>query len=134
MQNDDKDRDSTNANIAGAMADEKQRQDLMQRDVLLMVVAGLSLVSGMHFSPYFDPIFFLIKPFAASFYISSPLLLLYFTSLFISLLTLIIGGVPAALFERARGLDSSTPVSIAIWAVCVALIALPAIVGFFGMS
>lgn len=113
--------------------EDQQRQDMMQRDVLLMVAAGLSLVAGMHFSPYFDPIFFLIKPFAASFYISSPILLLYFTSLFISLLTLLIGGIPAAIYERARGLESSTPKSIGVWVAGVALVSAPAWLGMLGL-
>lgn len=113
--------------------EDQQRQDMMQRDVLLMVAAGLSLVAGMHTSPYFDPIFFLIKPFAASFYISSPILLLYFTSLFISLLTLLIGGIPAAIYERARGLESSTPKSIGVWVAGVALVSAPAWLGMLGL-
>ena len=105
---------------------------MMQRDVLLMVTAGLSLLNGMHFSPYFDPVFILMKPFAASFFITSPLLLLYFTSLFVSLLTVLIGGIPAALYERARGLETSTPVSLGIWASCVAVIAAPVMFGLVG--
>ena len=112
--------------------DEGARQDMMQRDVLLMVTAGLSLLAGMHFSPYFDPVLFLVKPFAASFFVSSPLLLLYFTSLLISLMTLLIGGVPAALYERAKGLEQSTPVSIGVWLAGVALIAAPALLGLVG--
>lgn len=115
------------------MTEEKERQDMMQRDVLLMVTAGLSLVNGMHFSAYFDPVFFLMKPFAASFYISSPLLLLYFTSLFLSLLTLLIGGVPAAIYERARNLPTSTPVSIGIWFAGVAVVASPTLLGLVGL-
>lgn len=111
--------------------DAAERQDMMQRDVLLMVTAGLSLLAGMHFSPYFDPVFILVKPFAASFFLTSPLLLLYFTSLLISLTALLVGGVPAALYERARGLTKSTPVSLGIWAVSVGLIALPALFGLF---
>ncbi len=114
------------------MTSEQERQDLMQRDVLLMVIAGLSLVNGMHFSPYFDPVLFLLRPFAASFYISSPLLLLYFTSMFISLLTVLIGGVPAAIFERQRGLETSSPKSLGVWAVGVALVAAPTMLGLFG--
>jgi len=115
------------------MSDEQQRQDLMQTDVLLMVTAGLSLLNGMHFSPYFDPIFFLMKPFAASFFLTSPLLLLYFTSLFVSLMTLLIGGIPAALYERANGLETSSPKSIGIWLAGVAVVALPTMAGFAGL-
>jgi len=110
---------------------EHDRQSLMQRDVLLMVAAGLSLLNGMHVSPWFDPAFFLLRPFAASYGLTSPLILLYLTSLFVSLLTLLLGGVPAALYERARGLPDSTPVSVAIWAGSVALLTLPTLWAFF---
>ncbi|MDK9695548.1 MAG: hypothetical protein OEL76_04085 [Siculibacillus sp.] len=115
------------------MHNEQQRQDMMQRDVLLMVVAGLSLINGMHFSAWFDPFFFLFKPFAAGFFISSPILLLYITSLLLSTLTLLIGGVPAAIYERARGLETSTPVSIGVWAAGVAVVASPTLLGLAGL-
>ncbi len=115
------------------MVEEQERQDMMQRDVLLMVAAGLSLLNGMHFSPWFDPVFFLFKPFAASFFVTSPILLLYFTSLFISLMTLLIGGVPAAIYERARGLETSTPKSIGIWVAGVVVAAAPTLFGFAGL-
>ena len=116
------------------MIDERERQDMMQRDVLLMVVAGLSLINGMHFSAYFDPFFLLFKPFAASFFITSPILLLYVTSLLLSTLTLLIGGVPAAIYERARGLETSTPISIGVWLAGVALVAAPTLLGLAGLS
>lgn len=116
------------------MSEDQHRQDMMQRDVLLMVVAGLSLINGMHFSAWFDPFFFLFKPFAASFYLTSPIVLLYVTSLLLSTLTLLIGGVPAAIYERARGLETSTPTSIGIWVAGVALVSAPTLLGFVGMS
>ncbi|WP_439574852.1 hypothetical protein [Phreatobacter sp.] len=114
------------------MEDEAERLATMQRDVLLIVTAGLSLLNGMHFSPFFDPVFFLMRPFAAGFFITSPILLFYFTSLFISLLTLLVGGIPAAIYERANNLQQSTPVSIGIWLAGVAIFAAPTFLGFFG--
>ncbi len=109
-----------------------ERQDLLQRDVLLVVTAMLSLLNGMHFSPFFDPAFILLRPFAAGFFVSSPLVLLYLTSIFVSLCTLLIGGLPAALYERLRGLPRSTPVSLGIWAGGVALLASPTLLGLGG--
>lgn len=114
------------------MDDEAERLATMQRDVLLLVTAGLSLVNGMHFSPFFDPVFFLMRPFAAGFFITSPLLLFYFTSLFISLMTLLIGGIPAAIYERANNLEKSTPVSIGLWLAGVAVFAAPTMLGLVG--
>jgi hypothetical protein len=111
--------------------DLKERQDTMQRDVLLVAAAGLSLPNGMHFSPLFDPVFFLLRPFVLPL-LASPLVLFYLTSLLISVMTLAIAGVPAALYERMRGESQSSPVSIGIWLVATLVVGLPGILGFFG--
>jgi hypothetical protein len=110
-----------------------ERQDLLQRDVLLVVTAMLSLLNGMHISPFFDPAFILMRPFAAGFFVTSPLVLLYLTSIFVSLATLLLGGVPAALYERMRGQERSSPVSLGIWAGGVALLASPTLLGLGGL-
>ena len=107
-----------------------EREALLKRDVLLVATAGLSLLNGMHFSPLFDPIFFLIRPFAPGFFLYMPMLLFYFTSLLISLATLLLAGVPAALYERIRGLRESTPMSLGIWLIATIVLTIPAIMGF----
>ena len=108
-----------------------ERQQTMQRDVLMIATAAVSLVNGQGFSPVFDPVFFLLRPFIAGTFLSTPLVFFYLTSVFISLMTLLIAGVPAALYERARGYKDSTPVSIGIWFVATALLAFPAILAYF---
>lgn len=113
------------------MDDMKDRQETMQRDVLLVVAAGASLLNGMHFSPLFDPVLFLLRPFVASI-LASPLVLFYFTSIFISVMTLLLAGIPAAIYERVRGHSESSPVSIGIWLVATLLLALPGILGATG--
>ena len=110
-----------------------ERQDMLQRDVLLVVTAMLSLLNGMHFSPFFDPAFILLRPFAAGFFVTSPLVLLYITSLFVSLCTLLLAGIPAAIYERLRGQERSTPASLGIWAGAVALLAAPTPLGLGGL-
>jgi len=109
-----------------------ERQDILQRDVLLAVTAMLSLLNGMHFSPFFDPTFILMRPFAAGFFVTSPLVLLYITSIFVSLATLVLGGIPAALYERLRGQNTSSAVSLGIWAGGVAVLAAPTLLGLGG--
>lgn len=99
------------------MDDMQNRQELMQRDVTLVAIAGLSLVNGMHFSPWFDPIAILLRPFLAGTLVGSPLASLYVTSFFISAMTLMIAGVPAALYERFWGGGKTTPTSLYIWLV-----------------
>ena len=114
------------------MTDEMhERQDTMQRDVLLVATAATSLLNGQGFSPIFDPIFFLLRPFIAGTFLSTPLVFFYVTSLFISLMTLLIAGVPAAIYERVRGFQSSTPISIGIWLIATALLSFPAVLAYF---
>lgn len=114
------------------MVDEMHdRQQTMQRDVLMIATAATSLVNGQGFSPVFDPVFFLLRPFIAGTFLSTPLVFFYLTSVFISLMTLLLAGVPAALYERIRGSQGSTPVSIGIWFVATALLTFPAILAYF---
>lgn len=113
------------------MDDLHAREQTMQRDVLLLAAAGASLLNGMHFSPLFDPVFFLLRPFVAS-VLSSGLVLFYLTSIFISIMTLVIAGIPAAIYERLRGQTESSPMSIGIWLLATLVLALPGILGAIG--
>ena len=90
------------------------------------------MLNGMHFSPWFDPVSILIRPFAPAFFITSPLLVFYFTSLFLSTATLIAGGIPAALFERFTGRTASDSTSRLIWMLSTGALAAPAFAGLFG--
>ncbi len=110
--------------------DGDDRDRLVRQDGLLVGIAGFSLLAGMHFSPYFDPAFILVKfLLAPAFFVSSPILLYYFTSLFVSVACLILAGVPAAIFERATGRRNSDALSLGIWLAGVIILALPAVTG-----
>src|SRR5262245_18828206 len=62
---------------------------------------------------------------------SVPLTLL-FSSLMVSTATIILGGIPAALYERVIGAkEDSTDVSMWIWLAGTALLTLPAMGNFF---
>jgi hypothetical protein len=106
-----------------------QREDMLRKDGIYVGIAGMSLLNGMHFSAYFDPVFILIKQFAPGFFITSPLLMFYFTSLFLSALTLAFGGVPAAIYERGKGLQESTPTSLWIWLGGIIVLTIPTLLG-----
>lgn len=114
------------------MADPDNRDELLRRDVLLVATAGVSLVNGMHFSPYFDPVFILLQPFIAGTFLSTPLVMFYLTSIFISLMTLLIAGVPAALYERFRGIAESSAMSLGIWLACTIGLAVPSFLAMAG--
>ena len=63
-------------------------------------------------------------------------LTLMFASLMVSTATIILGGIPAALYERFAGIkDDSTPASLWIWLAGTGVLTLPAIGNFvqFGL-
>ena len=95
--------------------------------VPLIGVAAIAAFNGTLFSPVFDSIFYYVDTFARGSLFYSPQLYLNVTSVFISLMTLLIAGIPAAVYERIRGLKASTPVSLGIWLVAAVLLSLPTI-------
>lgn len=104
------------------MSDMDHRQDTMQKDVLLVAAAGLSLLNGMPWSPVLFPFVALLQALLAGTLLASPLVLTYLASMLASATTLLLAGVPAALYERANGLTGSTPASIGLWLAGTALL------------
>lgn len=102
-----------------------EREDILRKDGIFIGIAGMSVLNGMHFSAYFDPVFILMRQFAPGFFITSPLLIFYFTSLFISAITLAIGGIPASIYERSKGQTESNATSLWIWFAGIAVLTLP---------
>ena len=113
--------------------DLQERETHLKRDGMLLGIAACSLLNGMPFSPLFDPAFVLFRVFAPGFFISSLLLLYYFTSLLLSAATLIIAGVPAALFERIIGRTQTDTISLGIWLATTVVLALPSVMSRAGM-
>lgn len=112
--------------------DHEERETLLRRDGFLIGIAALSLLNGMHFSPFFDLAAVYLGSFLAGLFISSPLLLFYFTSLLLSAATLLLAGIPAALFERFTGRKDSDNASLGIWLATTMALALPSIAGLAG--
>ena len=100
---------------------------LVKRDLLLAATVGVSLVNGLDVSPVFDAVSFYLFSFARD----SPLFhadaFYYLTSMSISVMTLLLAGIPAAIYERVRRLQQSTPVSLAVWLLTTLLLSLPVI-------
>jgi hypothetical protein len=105
-----------------------------KRDVALLTTIALALVNGLDVSPVFDSVSFWLYTFARG----SPLfhgeVFYYLTSVAISAMTLLVAGIPAALYERARGLTQSTPGSLIIWLLATLLLTLPTILKALAMS
>lgn len=105
---------------------------LLGQGVPLIGVAAIAALNGTLFSPIFDSIFYYLDSFARGTLLYSPKLYLNLTSPFISVMTLLIAGIPAAIYERIRGLKASTPVSLGIWLAAAILLSLPTIIKLIG--
>lgn len=91
----------------------------------LVVIIGLAILNGI-FSPALIVVFALHPVwYPAIFPVLLPLMFLL-SSLIVATLTLMLGGVPAALYERFAGGKQSTAAGY-IWLACVILLTMPAV-------
>jgi hypothetical protein len=108
----------------------------MNRNIYYIGIAFFGMVNGI-----FNQLALLfalihVQVLAPSLLFGSPSLTLMFSSLMVSTATIIIAGVPAAVYERLTGAkDDSTVTSLWIWLAGTALLTLPAIGNFieFGL-
>lgn len=113
-------------------ADLERREQLLQRDGYLLGIALVGLVNGMHFSPLYDLFLVPVAALAAGFWISSKLVIFYLASLVLSVATIMVAGVPAALYERRRSLRETDARSLQIWLASAFVISMPAFMRMFG--
>ena len=106
---------------------------LLQRDALVAATVGLAVVSGLPVTPLFDSISYILYLFTRGSSFIGGDVLFHATSAAIAVMTLLIGGIPAAIYERIRGLQESPPVSLGIWLAATALLALPALRSVTGL-
>jgi hypothetical protein len=100
--------------------------------LLLIATLAFALVNGLGRSPVVDWVDYMLRVVLRGYpYMTSAVINAYVTPVAITLMTLAIAGIPAALYERIRGLKWSTAVSLAIWLFITVLLALPAIMGAF---
>jgi hypothetical protein len=102
------------------------------RALLVALAAGVSILNGLPSSPVFDSVFFLMRPFIPRFLLFHPLFVFYFTTVFISVTTLLVAGVPAALYERVLGRQESSVASLAIWCASALLLSQFGLMAFIG--
>ncbi|MFZ1106426.1 MAG: hypothetical protein WAN86_26780 [Hyphomicrobiaceae bacterium] len=101
---------------------------LLTRALLLIATLAFALLNGFSLSPVFDWADYMLGVVLRGYpYMTRSVINAYITPLAVTLMTLAIAGIPAAAYERIRGLKSSTAVSLAIWLVAAVLLALPAI-------
>jgi hypothetical protein len=100
---------------------------LMRRDLPLAGAMALAIINGMPLTSLYDSVSYVLYLFTRGSLFVGPELLDYLTTPVIAVMTLLLGAVPAALYERLRGLEESTPFSLGIWLVATGLFASPSL-------
>jgi hypothetical protein len=91
----------------------------------------VSLLNGIG-SPLRRFVEFLWPVWLPEFVPPEPMVLLHGSSLLIAFGTMLVGGVPAAIWERVAGQRESDTVSMMIWLAAVGFLSLPALTRFAG--
>ena len=97
------------------------------RWLLLGAVVGVALFNGTKWSPFYDPTAYVLHLNLRAYRVVSARTLYESAMVPIAVVTLMLAGIPAALYERVRGLQTSSTASIAIWLVATVLLTMPAI-------
>jgi hypothetical protein len=92
----------------------------------IAIIIGIAIINGL-FSPALIAVFALQGLWYPFFFPNSLSVILALCSLIVSTITLMIGGIPAALYERFAGEGRASTVSGFIWFAGVLLLTLPAI-------
>ena len=101
---------------------------LLTRALLLIATGACSLYNGFGFSPVVDGVDYMLGIALRGYpFMTRALIYNYVTPIAIAVMTLAIAGIPAALYERIRGLKESTPVSLGLWLAAAVLLTLPTI-------
>lgn len=102
----------------------------MNRNFYYIGIAFFGMINGI-FNPFIAvAIGYTVQVMAVPFF-GSTALIVYFASLMLSTITIILGGVPAAIYEHVIGAkDDSTEVSLWIWLAGTAILTIPAIGNF----
>src|SRR5688500_5373731 len=97
------------------------------RGMLLVAAAAIALFNGSLWSPFFDSVAYILYLTTRGVPLMTAARASDVTPIVIAVMTLMLAGIPAAVYERVRGLPTSTTVSIGIWLVATLLLTLPTI-------
>jgi hypothetical protein len=107
----------------------------MERHWYYIGIAFFGMVNGL-----FNQLFLLfalihVQVLAPALLFGSGALTLLFSSLMVSTATIIVGGIPAAIYERLAGIkDDSDVVSLWMWLAGTAILTIPAIGNFINIG
>jgi hypothetical protein len=104
----------------------------MDRNYYDVAIAFFGMINGLFNQTWLLFALIHVQILAPALLFGSVPLTLMFSSLMVSTATIIVAGIPAAIYEHVvRSKDDSTEASLWIWLAGTALLALPAIGNFF---
>jgi hypothetical protein len=102
----------------------------MERNAYYVGIAFFGMINGI-FNPLLVFAYVWSKVLVSYVLFEVEALIFYFAALMLSTATIILGGIPAAIYERFAGIkDDSTIVSLWIWLAGTAILTIPAIGDF----
>jgi hypothetical protein len=103
----------------------------MDRNLYYVAIAFFGMINGLFNQTALLFALIHVQVLAPALLFGSVSLTLLFSSLMVSTATIILGGIPAALYERVTGAtDDSTDASLWIWLAATAILTLPAMGNF----
>jgi hypothetical protein len=102
----------------------------MDRNIYYIGIAFFGMVNGLFNQTWLLFSLLHAQILAPALLFGSVPLTLLFASLMVSTATIIIGGIPAAIYERVTGAEDSNDVSLWIWLAGTATLTIPAIGNF----
>lgn len=96
----------------------------MTPHTLFVAILGITLLNGF-VSPIIPLVFIMAPVWLPEFVPPTRIVLLYGTSLIVSVATLVISSVPAGLFERLTGREESDQTSMLVWLGAAILLTVP---------
>ena len=106
----------------------------MSRQFYYIGIAFFGMINGM-FSPWRAIAYVFSNMFMSAPLFGSQSLIVYFASLMLATATVIVGGIPAAIYERLSGVhDDSSDTSLWIWLAGTAILTIPAIGNFLAQG
>ncbi len=107
----------------------------MDRNLYYIGIAFFGMINGLFNQTWLLFTLIHVQILAPALLFGSISLTLMFTSLMVSTATIILGGIPAAIYEHAVGAkDDSTEVSLWIWLAGSGILTIPAIGNFLSVG
>jgi hypothetical protein len=106
----------------------------MNRNLYYVAIAFFGMINGLFNQTWLLFALIHMQILAPALLFGSVPLTLMFASLMVSTATIMLGGIPAAIYERATGAPETGEVSLWIWLAGTAILTIPAIGNFFSIG